>query len=83
MLGTTPDDDDESNLLPNQNSLNNLYIEKNRGHQSETYLAMRIARLDDFQTSAKFESIEQLDHVSMRMHSMATGTAGACTSIFT
>jgi hypothetical protein len=81
--GTTPSEDEESNLLPNQNSLNNLYIEKNRGHQSETYLAMRTARLDNFQTSAEFESIEQLDHVSMRMHSMTTGTAGACTSIFT
>lgn len=70
-------------LLPNQNSLNNLYIEKNRGLQSETYLAMRTARLDGFQTSAEFESREQLDHVSMRMHSMTTGTKGACTSIFT
>jgi hypothetical protein len=70
-------------LLPNQNSLNNLYIERNRGYESDTYLAMRTARLDDFQTSAEFESREQFDHVSMRMHSMTTGTKGACTSIFT
>ena len=70
-------------LLPNQNSLNNLYIERNRGDVSDTYLAMRTARLDDFQTSAEFESREQFDHVSMRMHSMTTGTKGACTSIFT
>jgi hypothetical protein len=82
--GTTPSEEDEDGgLLPNQNSFNNLYIERNRGHQSETYLAMRTARLDTFQTSAEFESREQLDHVSMRMHSLTTGTPGACTSIFT
>ena len=70
--------------FPNQNSLNNLYIERNRGLQSQTYLAMRTARpLESFQSSAEFESKEQLDHVSMRMHSMTTGTAGGCTSIFT
>ena len=71
--------DDED--FPNQNSLNNLYIERNRGHQSETYLAMRTARpLESFQSSAEFESREQFDHVSMRMHSMTAGTAGASTA---
>ena len=68
----------------NQNSKNNLYIERNRGYESDTYLAMRTARpAENFQSSAEFESREQFDHVSMRMHAMTTGTAGACTSIFT
>jgi hypothetical protein len=44
--GTNPGEDED--LLPNQNSLTNLYIETNRGHQSETYLAMRTARLDNY-----------------------------------
>jgi hypothetical protein len=75
---------DGNDDFPDQNSFNNLYIERNRGSQSQTYLAMRTARpLEGFQTSAEFESREQLDHVSMRMHSMTIGTAGGCTSIFT
>ncbi|KAI9146970.1 Beta-glucanase [Paramyrothecium foliicola] len=70
--------------FPNQNTLNNLYIERNRGLQSQTYLAMRTARpAEGFQTSSEFESRLQLDHVSMRMHAMTAGASGGCTSIFT
>ena len=68
----------------NVNSYNNLYIESDPEGQTETYLTMRTARVAaDFQTSAEFESMEEVDHASMRMRARTHGSSGACTSIFT
>jgi beta-glucanase (GH16 family) len=70
--------------FPNVNSYNNLYIERNAGGESDTMLTMRSARVSqDFQTSSEFESINKVDHASMRMHARTIGSEGACTAMFT
>ncbi|CAH0025019.1 unnamed protein product [Clonostachys rhizophaga] len=48
-----------------------------------TFMTMRTARLPKFQTSAEFESMDLFDHASIRMHSRAIGSPGACTAVFT
>lgn len=68
------------------NSPANIYFEQNRDAdaQSDTYLTLRTARLDDFQTAAEFESTEQTFHfVSARMFARTTGASGAVTAMFT
>ncbi|CRK24993.1 hypothetical protein BN1708_014096 [Verticillium longisporum] len=81
------DDNDASVLLIN--SPNNLYIEaSDESHgdasPSDTFLTMRTARLERFQTAAEFESIlDSYQHVSIRMHARTIGSPGACTAMFT
>lgn len=65
------------------NSYNNLYIEKNTGGESDTFMTMRTNRMNDFQTAAEMESNNVHDHASIRVHSRTTGSSGACTSVFT
>lgn len=68
------------------NSPANIYFEQNTdtNAQSDTYLTLRTARLDDFQTAAEFESAEQTFHyVSARMYARTTGASGAVTAMFT
>ncbi|KAM5361530.1 hypothetical protein ACJZ2D_013038 [Fusarium nematophilum] len=67
----------------NQNSYNNIYIEKNSDSSSDTYLTMRTARHNGFQSSAEFESIDKYQFASMRMLARSRGSAGACTAMFT
>lgn len=74
-----------SGKYPMINSKNNVYIEKNTdaGKNSDTYLSMRTARIQGFQTAAEFESINKYQYASMRMYSRTKGYDGACTSMFT
>ncbi|KAI0180470.1 glycoside hydrolase family 16 protein [Hypoxylon sp. FL1284] len=68
------------------NSPNNVYIEKNQDENadSSTYLTMRTARLDDFQTACEFESaIRNYQFLSVRMYARTTGAPGAVTAMFT
>lgn len=67
-------------------SPNNVYLEKNQDENanSKTYLTMRTARLDDFQTSCEFESIIQnYQYLSVRMYARTVGAPGAVTAMFT
>ncbi|KAK6950360.1 hypothetical protein Daesc_008686 [Daldinia eschscholtzii] len=68
------------------NSPNNVYIEKNNDENadSSTFLTMRTARLDDFQTAAEFESaVRDYHFLSVRMYARTIGAPGAITAIFT
>ncbi|KAI1644817.1 glycoside hydrolase family 16 protein [Daldinia loculata] len=68
------------------NSPNNVYFEKNNDPDadSNTFLTMRTARLDDFQTASEFESTVQDYHfLSARMYARTIGAPGAVTAIFT
>ncbi|ORY69576.1 glycoside hydrolase family 16 protein [Pseudomassariella vexata] len=68
------------------NSLNNVYIEKNADSNagSETFLTLRTARLDNFQSAAEFESIPTGYHfLSLRMYARTIGAPGAITAMFT
>ncbi|KAI8966831.1 glycoside hydrolase family 16 protein [Daldinia sp. FL1419] len=68
------------------NSPNNIYIEKNNDDNadSNTYLTMRTARLEDFQTTAEFESaVRDYHFLSARMYARTIGAPGAITAIFT
>jgi hypothetical protein len=71
------------NTFSNQYSPNNLYIEMNSEGGSDTYLTMRTARLSGFQASAEIDSLELIDHASMRMYARSFGDPGACTAMFT
>ncbi|KAI4869474.1 glycoside hydrolase family 16 protein [Hypoxylon rubiginosum] len=67
-------------------SPNNVYIEKNQDENadSSTYLTMRTARLDDFQTACEFESaIRNYQYLSVRMYARTVGAPGAVTAMFT
>ncbi|KAI1777901.1 glycoside hydrolase family 16 protein [Hypoxylon cercidicola] len=67
-------------------SANNVYIEKNQDENADstTYLTMRTARLDDFQTACEFESsIHNYQYLSVRMYARTIGAPGAVTAMFT
>ncbi|KAM0272545.1 hypothetical protein ACHAQH_008681 [Verticillium albo-atrum] len=71
------------------NSPNNIYIEGNsdgndEASASDTFMTMRTARLEKFQTAAEFESvIDSYHHASIRMYARTIGSPGACTAMFT
>ncbi|KAM0324353.1 hypothetical protein ACHAQA_008134 [Verticillium albo-atrum] len=71
------------------NSANNIYIEANdddndKASASDTFMTMRTARLENFQTAAEFESVVgSYHHVSIRMYARTIGSPGACTAMFT
>ncbi|KAI1661685.1 glycoside hydrolase family 16 protein [Daldinia decipiens] len=68
------------------NSPNNVYLEKNNDPDadSSTFLTMRTARLEDFQTASEFESTVRNYHfLSARMYARTIGAPGAVTAIFT
>ncbi|KAB5558543.1 glycoside hydrolase family 16 protein [Coniochaeta sp. 2T2.1] len=70
------------------NSPQNVYIEANTDPSSppssKTYLTLRTARLDDFQTSAEIESKSTTYRfLSVRMLARTIGSAGAVTALFT
>lgn len=73
----------ENTDFPMVNSYNNLYIEQNTDGKSDTYMTMRSTRLPGFQTAAEFESINYLNHASIRMMAKTRGSPGACSSVFT
>ncbi|KAJ4263463.1 hypothetical protein NW762_006282 [Fusarium torreyae] len=75
----------ENEEFPMQNTYNNLYIEDNNdaSPSSDTWLTMRTARHNGFQTASEFESILKYQHVSMRMYARTKGSPGACTAMFT
>ncbi len=67
-------------------SPNNVYIENNADENadSSTYLTMRTARLDDYQSASEFESnIQNYHFLSVRMYARTTGAPGAVTAMFT
>ncbi|KAI0834948.1 glycoside hydrolase family 16 protein [Hypoxylon sp. FL0890] len=68
------------------NSANNIYFEKNQdpNADSNTFLTLRTARLQDFQSSSEFESAQGNYHfVSSRMYARTIGAPGAVTAMFT
>ncbi|KAJ9157497.1 Concanavalin A-like lectin/glucanase [Pleurostoma richardsiae] len=68
------------------NSANNIFIERNTdyGASSQTYMTMRTARLQSFQTAAEIESTSQgFQYVSTRMLARTRGNSGAVTAMFT
>ncbi|EHA54032.1 hypothetical protein MGG_08823 [Pyricularia oryzae 70-15] len=68
------------------NSPTNLFIQKNNDTDadSDTYLTMRTARNEDFQSASEIESnSNRYRFVSMRMLARTTGAPGACTALFT
>ncbi|KAM0208952.1 hypothetical protein ACHAQI_006648 [Fusarium lateritium] len=71
--------------FPMQNTYNNLYIEKNTDSSpaSDTWLTMRTARHNGFQTASEFESMVKHQYVSLRMYARTKGSPGACTAMFT
>ncbi|OAA63870.1 Concanavalin A-like lectin/glucanase, subgroup [Cordyceps fumosorosea ARSEF 2679] len=63
---------------------NNLYIERDPdGGQGSTFMTMRTSRLPGFQTAAELQSINRVDHASIRVRARSHGAPGACTSVFT
>lgn len=72
-----------NNDFPMAMTYNNLYIEKNGGGQSDTFMTMRTSRLPGFQTAAELQSMDKHDHASIRMLARSHGSPGACTSVFT
>jgi hypothetical protein len=75
----------EDESFPMQNSYNNVYIQDNDDDvpASDTFLTMRTARGDGFQSAAEFESINKYQYASMRMFARTVGSKGACTAMFT
>ncbi|KAH7126376.1 concanavalin A-like lectin/glucanase domain-containing protein [Dactylonectria estremocensis] len=71
--------------FPMQHSKNNVYIQGNEDDvpASDTFLTMRTARHDGFQSAAEFETPEQYQYASMRMFARTIGSKGACTAMFT
>ena len=70
------------------NSLSNVYIDLNGDSEGDdvmdTYLVLRTARLEDFQSAAEFQSQGETYHyLSMRVYARTVGDPGACTAIFT
>ncbi|KAI5457541.1 concanavalin A-like lectin/glucanase domain-containing protein [Mariannaea sp. PMI_226] len=68
-----------------QNTYNNVYIQANTDDEatSNTYLTMRTARGDGFQSAAEFVSHQKYQYASMRMLSRTFGSTGACGAMFT
>ncbi|KAF3010125.1 hypothetical protein E8E14_003681 [Neopestalotiopsis sp. 37M] len=78
-------DDGDANVLM-VNSPANVYFDANADPDagSDTYLTLRTARLDEFQTAAEFESVAQAYHyASARMYARAVGPPGAVAAMFT
>ncbi|KAI1378233.1 glycoside hydrolase family 16 protein [Hypoxylon crocopeplum] len=81
-LGSTVSD--ASTLMVH--SPNNVYFEKNEDENagSNTYLTLRTARLEDYQSSSEFEStIRDYHYLSVRMYARTNGAPGAVTAMFT
>lgn len=77
-------DSDASVLMVH--SLNNVYVEENGdpGADSKTFLTLRTARLQDYQSSCEFEStIHDYHFLSIRMYARTQGAPGAVTAMFT
>ncbi|KAI0142725.1 concanavalin A-like lectin/glucanase domain-containing protein [Xylariaceae sp. FL1272] len=67
-----------------QNSKNNVFIAQNDDGSSATYLSMRTARNQGYQTTAEVESIAtNYQYATLRMKARTTGASGAVTSLFT
>ncbi|KAH8203024.1 hypothetical protein TruAng_002858 [Truncatella angustata] len=78
-------DDGDARILM-VNSPANVYFDANTdiNGQSGTYLTLRTARLDEFQTAAEFESTSQTyQYLSARMYARTVGPSGAITAMFT
>ncbi|KAJ2905190.1 glycoside hydrolase family 16 protein [Zalerion maritima] len=70
------------------NSFSNVYVDLNGDSSgddvSDTYLVLRTAKLEDFQSAAEFQSQDEDYHfLSMRMYARTAGDPGACTAMFT
>ncbi|ETS86826.1 hypothetical protein PFICI_00654 [Pestalotiopsis fici W106-1] len=68
------------------NSLNNVYFEANKDPRasSQSYLTLRTARHDGYQSAAEFDSVSgDYHYLSMRMLARTRGAAGAVTAMFT
>jgi len=68
------------------NSRNNVYIEKNTDPNptSETWLTLRTARQDMFQSAAEMVTLnDSYQFLSMRMMARTVGAPGGCTAMFT
>ena len=68
------------------NTWNNVFIQANDDDDpnSSTFLTLRTARHDGFQSAAEFQSQrEDYQYVSMKMYARTIGDAGACTAMFT
>ncbi|KAI1263276.1 concanavalin A-like lectin/glucanase domain-containing protein [Xylariaceae sp. FL1019] len=67
-----------------QNSKNNVFIASNDDGSSATYLSMRTARNEGYQTTAEVESVAtNYQYATLRMKARTTGATGAVTSLFT
>ncbi|KAI1500452.1 concanavalin A-like lectin/glucanase domain-containing protein [Biscogniauxia marginata] len=67
-------------------SANNIYIEANTDDDpsSDTFMTLRTLRLEDYQSSAEFESVSTAYHfLSVRMLARTVGAPGAITAMFT
>jgi hypothetical protein len=65
------------------NSPNNIYIDRDNSTNT-TYMTMRTARHDTFQSSAEFESRSSgYQFLSIRMYARTKGAPGAVTAMFT
>ncbi|ESZ90415.1 glycoside hydrolase family 16 protein [Sclerotinia borealis F-4128] len=68
------------------NSPNNVYIETSTDNDTsyDTYLTLRTARLENFQSVAEFDSNERnFKYLSARFLARVIGSEGACAGIFT
>ncbi|KAI9647638.1 hypothetical protein NHQ30_004023 [Ciborinia camelliae] len=68
------------------NSMNNVYIETSKDNDSsyDTYLTLRTARLETFQSVAEFDSNEKnFKYLSARFLARVIGSKGACAGMFT
>ncbi|KAI1329476.1 concanavalin A-like lectin/glucanase domain-containing protein [Xylariaceae sp. FL0255] len=70
-----------------QNSQNNVYISPNDGSSGSTgssYLTLRTTRNSAYQSIAEIDSVAtNYNYLTMRMLARTTGSAGACTALFT
>ncbi|THV47653.1 hypothetical protein BGAL_0297g00100 [Botrytis galanthina] len=68
------------------NSANNVYIETSTDNDTsyDTYLTLRTARLEGFQSVAEFDSNEKnFQYMSARFLARVVGSKGACAGMFT
>ncbi|KAM0135225.1 hypothetical protein ACHAO1_005310 [Botrytis cinerea] len=68
------------------NSANNVYIETSTDNDTayDTYLTLRTARLEGFQSVAEFDSNEKnFQYMSARFLARVVGSEGACAGMFT
>ncbi|OTA61920.1 concanavalin A-like lectin/glucanase [Hypoxylon sp. EC38] len=78
--------DDRDSTAFMVHSSNNVYLEKNQDQDanSDTFLTLRTARLEDFQSAAEFESVARNYHfLSARIYARTIGDPGAITAMFT